>query len=259
MNFKDSLNNLKLDLTKLVIIPSGGSSGLDSNFEIDPKDFLRYAKEDMHTGNDRGIVNGLSNAKRAIDCQIDEVLQYLGVDFKNIPKSLDAFLKFIDFNDDISYKLKIIQGLNIAPGLIITKYRNLRNKLEHFYKIPTIDEVKEAIDIADLFIRSIEGHYKGQMDEFYITDKKNFIKDFEFKIGYTFMYNDKSKCFNIFEQHSGKRLNEINIKISDIEFYGFIRLMNSINDEFELTESFKIISKLIDHQMPANHINIVQY
>jgi hypothetical protein len=178
MNFKNSLNNLKLDLTKLVIIPSGGTGGFEFEFDINSKDFLKYAKEDLHSGNDRGIINGITNAKRAIDCQIDEIMCRLGLDYQNMPISLETFVSYIEFKEDIPYKLKVVQGINLAPGLIISKFRNLRNKLEHLYQIPTIDEVKEAIDIAELFIRSMEGHYKSETNEFEITDKNNFIGGF---------------------------------------------------------------------------------
>jgi len=256
MTFKDSLNKTKLDLTKLIIIPDSGSGGFDSEFEISPKDFLRYSKEDLNSGNDRGIINALSNAKRAIDCLIDDILSYYGVDYLNISKSFEPFVNYFEFKDDIPYKLKIIQSLNLAPGFIIAKYRNLRNKLEHLYKIPSYDEVKEAIDIAELFIRSIEGHFGSNLDSFIITDGQNFISDFDFKTGYNFFFQRKQKSICLNEILSGKRANEVLISINDPLYWGFIRLMNSTNDEFELTESFKIISTLINHPIPTKHINV---
>jgi len=256
--FKDSLKSIKLDLTKLILIPSGGYMDLNNEFEINPKDFYRYAKEDLYSATDRGVINAISNAKRAIDCQIDEVLFTLGIDLTKKTDSLEAFLKIIEINSDIPYKLKIIQALNIAPGLIITKYRNLRNRLEHFYKIPTIDEVKEAIDIADLFIRSVEGQFKGLTTEFDITDANNFIKDFEYKAGYELIYIEDENYFSIYEKMSGKRANEIIMTPDNLEFYGFIRLMHSIDDEFEMVESFKIIARLIEHPIPQKHISMKQ-
>jgi hypothetical protein len=259
MTFQESLNSINLDLSKLVVIPSGGENWFNSKFEIDPKDFLKYAKEDLQLGSDRGAVNGLSNAKRAIDCQIDEVLCRLDIDYQSLPSCLENFIKYFDFKEDISFKLKIIQGLNLAPGLIISKARTLRNKLEHYYKIPTINEVKEAIDIADLFIRSIDGKRKSQINDFYITDKNNFIQDFEFKKGYEFYFNPKQQTLTLYEYISDKRASKIDISNTRPEFYGFIRLMNSIDDEFELTESFKIIARYINHPMPAKHINVEQF
>ena len=259
MTFKESLQKTKLDLTKLVLIPSGGSSGFYSEFDISPKEFLKFAKEDLLSNESRSPINALTNSKRAIDCQIDEVLCRLGIDYLALPDSLHTFVRHFKFEDDISFKLKIIQCLNLAPGLIINKARSLRNKLEHSYVKPTIYEVKEAIDIADLFIRSIDGKHNNQTNEFCITDEKNHVRDFEFKLGYDIDFEPDKKILKIFESDSGKRKGQIKSTNNDPEFYGFIRLMNSIDDPIELIESFKVIVQLIDHPINEKYIGIRQY
>lgn len=259
MKFKDSFSNTNLDMTRLILIPSGGSDGFISKFEIDPKCFLKYAKEDLLTGEGKGEINALSNAKRAIDCQIDEVFCRFGINYQKIPTAIESFVGFYEFQDDISYKLKIIQALNLAPGFIIGKARTLRNKLEHFYKVPTKNEVKDAIDIADLFIRTVDGIFRSQINEFYITDQTNFIEDYDFTNGYAIEFDPEKRILNINEHINGKRTRKVSMTINDPEFYGFIRLMNSINDEFELTESFKVIGKLINHPTPKKYIKVEQY
>ena len=39
----------------------------DASFEIQPRDFLEYAKQDLKQGNDRGKINAISNIKKAIE------------------------------------------------------------------------------------------------------------------------------------------------------------------------------------------------
>lgn len=266
MTFRESLEITKLDLSKLIVIPSGGSGGFFCEFDITPKDFLRYAKEDLRESGGRNIINGLSNAKRAIDCQIDNVLHNLGLDYHKPNKAVERFLSHIDFKDDISFKLKIISALNLAPGFLIGKTRTVRNKLEHYYKIPSIEEAKESIDIADLFIRSVDGILRLPTNEFYITDEQNYLEKpnehYEnFKTGYFINFDPKIKEieFNIRIDDRQLPIPKFTISNSNIEFFGFIRLMFSIDDDSELTESFKIISQLINHPIPVKHIKVEQY
>ncbi len=82
-------------------------------------------------------------------------------------------MQYFEFESDIPIKLRIIHALNLAPSLIISKSRTLRNKLEHMYKKPEIDDVKEALDVADLFIRSVTGKLGMLWSEFEIVDWKD--------------------------------------------------------------------------------------
>jgi len=264
MTFRESLALTKLDLSKLIIIPSGGGGGFSCDFDISPKDFLRYAKEDLNGSEGRNTINALSNAKRAIDCQIDDILLNLGLDYHKLPKSVEVFVKCLEFKDDISFKLKIISALNLAPSFLVSKTRIIRHKLEHYYKVPSIEETKEAIDIADLFIRSIDGIVRIPTNEFYITDQENYRMEQNthheyFEKGYYFDFDSKSKNVELSILLPENRERSVIINNDSPEFYGFIRLMFSIDDEFELTESFKIISQLINHPIPIKHIKVEQY
>ena len=264
MNFQESLKNTKLDLSKIIIIPSGGGTSLNYDFDINPRDFLKYAKEDINTKEVRGIINSISNAKRAIDCQIDNVLHNLGIDYHRIPKSVEAFVKCFDLTNDTSFKSKLISALNLAPNFLVSKTRVVRHKLEHFYKTPSIDEANESIDIAELFIRSIEGLLKMPTNEFYITDNKHYQKEYnayheQFDSGYLFSYELGESKIELREIYSGNRDNVLLIHNTEPEFFGFIRLMNSIDDDFELTNSFKVIAQLINHPIPTKHVDVVQY
>ncbi|MCB2297051.1 hypothetical protein [Clostridium tagluense] len=131
-------------------------------FEVKPEEFLEYAKDDIKLKEQKGLIDAMSNAKRAIECQIDSIISILGYDYK-IFDSRNSYLetkKFIkeyfkeEVVDGLTDRIKLLQVLNIAPTFLISKIRNLRNKVEHEYIMPTYQEVKESIEIAELFINS---------------------------------------------------------------------------------------------------------
>src|SRR5947209_8565996 len=65
----------------------------DFTFDIRPNDFLRFAKQDFETTDTRGIVNALTNAKRAIDCQTDKILSIFKIKYnKDLPTAAKEFI-----------------------------------------------------------------------------------------------------------------------------------------------------------------------
>ncbi|WP_462392637.1 hypothetical protein, partial [Clostridium cadaveris] len=136
----------------------------DIDFDLTPEDFLMFAKKDYENLDSRGLVGVLSNSKRAIDCQIDWIISYLGFDYLNfnevnypsIKELINEFEKGISYNNNLSFKLRFMQALEIAPTFLISKIRKLRNKLEHEYIIPKEDEAREAIEIAELFVNATQ-------------------------------------------------------------------------------------------------------
>ena len=256
MNLKESFKETKIDLTNLVFMPSGGSGSENSNFEISPKEFLRFSKLDFHSNNSQGLINSLTNAKRAIDCQIDETLSIFGIDFQNIPKQSEDIVSLMEFNKDLPYKLKLIQALNLAPSYIVAKARTLRNKLEHNYKLPSKEEVQESIDIAELFIRSIEGKTRILESEFFITDSKNRINIWEYDSGLSFGFDEKNKSFRIQPAKKKIHLDSFEVDYKNAEYYGLLRLMLSVDDEFECLKSLQLIIQLIEHEIPINKIKL---
>jgi hypothetical protein len=262
---KDKLLNIlkssKLDLTKLYLIPEGGSELQKSTFEISPKDFLRFAKQDLKEGNEKGFINSLTNSKRAIDCQVDNAMESLGIKSQNFNPEFKEFVKLFDFEEDIPIKLKIIHSINLAPSLIISKTRTLRNKLEHIYQKPKLSEVKEALDVADLFIRSVEGKLYIVLTEFFITDEKNHCEESGWKVftNLDFSFNSEELNFKISlkeDRNSNKTIEDVVINAMDKEFCGLLGLMISNNDEVEVEDSLKALLKFIGHPIPSEKVSV---
>jgi len=114
---------------------------IETPFDVKPEEFLEFSqrdlkdiksKEDIHQ-----LVNALSNAKRALECQIDSLLFAFGCYkiIKGVPNK-------IDFLRDCGV---------IAPTLL-KRFNKIRNTLEHDYVLPSPEEVFDFIEITELFI-----------------------------------------------------------------------------------------------------------
>lgn len=230
----------------MTLSASSGTSFQEKKYDISPKDFLRFAKEDLKEGKDRGLINSITNSKRAIDCQIDQTIETLISKSNNVTPIISDFLKYFEFESDIPFKLKIIHSLNLAPSLLISKSRTLRNKLEHIYKKPKVKEVKEALDVAELFIGSVTGRLGMVWSDFEIADWKDNELCFQFS----------GKKFTIRYKRDGKLINTYEIDSNSIEYYGLLRLMLSNDDEIEVERTFKILLRQINHPIPLENVKL---
>ena len=255
------LKDTKIDLTKAYLVPSGGSGDFDSKFDLTSKNFLRFAKQDLKSEDDRGIINSLTNSKRAIDCQTDKALEKCGIKSNGFDLDIKAFVEHFDLDEDVPIKLKIIHALNLAPSILISKTRTFRNKLEHFYKKPTIDEAKEALDVADLFIRSVEGKFKMLTNEFSLTDETNYDNNSDhwgFKNGLIFSFDTDNRNFSVGKLINKKKTERLIIDCNFTEYSGLLRLMFSIDDEIDLDETLKVLLKQLEHPMPTEKVSLIQ-
>ncbi|MEZ5335252.1 MAG: hypothetical protein R2741_08460 [Methanolobus sp.] len=116
-------------------------------FEIKPRDFLQYAQSDFEASYDHHLVNCFSNIKRAIECQIDSLLIYTNL-YEIAKKKRMGF----------PTKIKYLNEMGIVSPNILAKINKTRNKLEHEFKLPTLEDVENALDVAYLFIEYTD-HY----------------------------------------------------------------------------------------------------
>ena len=67
--------NLMASQADRIEVELGSGTSLEyDGFDINASEFMKYAEMDLDQGTTQGLVNALTNAKRAIDCQIDSVL-----------------------------------------------------------------------------------------------------------------------------------------------------------------------------------------
>jgi len=254
-------DDLKIDFADSFVDRWGGGE-LTSRFEIKPKEFLRFAKSDFEDKSIKGELNALTNCKRAIDCQIDSVLDFFCIDFSDIPDCANSIIQITSYDkEDISRKFKLIGALDFAPSIIISDVRRLRNKLEHQYKRPTQKEIKDAIELAELFISAVEN--KTKFIEYGITlsdlKKHSFIeeehRDF-YKAGIDIAYDMENRHFVFKPLIDNNRQDGIKIDSFSPVFYFLIRIFVNINDEYELRVSLILFLRFINHPLPEKHMKI---
>jgi hypothetical protein len=114
-----------------------GGSFLFHHQELWPEDFLDRAEADLESGGEGASLNAITNAKRAIHCQVDTVLAASGYD----PTRLS-----------MRTKLQKVAALGFVAPRILKRVSDTRNVLEHEYRRPDPDHVAEAVDLATLFV-----------------------------------------------------------------------------------------------------------
>ena len=255
MKFSELIQISKIDFTKAIIQVDTGTR-LSCDFEVSPQEYINFSKIDFRKKDKHGKINALTNAKRAIDCQIDRILKSLGYEFEDFPKYLDDFSTFFCETEEeksLPMKLKIIVAFGMAPCRLISDIRNLRNKIEHDYIVPNEQEVKNSIEIAELFCNATE---KKLMDywEFGITDRKHKKRNIS---GIYILRNEEE---NKFELHYIEKQNNnrfvVEISKNDPEYAPMMRMHLFTDQEEELLKSLKYLLRIIDHKIPEDKINI---
>ena len=138
MDIKEFCLAHRFDMSKCGVALGGGGFGM-TELKTSPVEFLTLAEDDFERGGLAALVNATTNAKRAIVCQLDQLLISFGYPSLrwNVPKKIE--------------RLRVL-GL-LAPSLL-RKVVDMRNILEHEYATPELKNVEEALDIASLFVMS---------------------------------------------------------------------------------------------------------
>ena len=150
---------------------------------VDASEFLSYAKRDIEEDSIKGRINALSNAKRATECRIDEILK-----LSNLEGSSDRW--------NLPYKMLVLQKTfgvltpDILKRLIISK----RNFLEHKYKVPKEhQEIQDAVELAELFLEATRPYVeRGYIASAIATStawfKEKVTPSYEYDVGYSYQY-----------------------------------------------------------------------
>lgn len=270
---QDIIRISKIDLTNL-IIRYDSPVCFDYELEVDPYEFLDFSKSDIQDKSKKGLINSMSNAKRAIDSQIDKTLLSLGYDINNLPLYFHEFANEVGVNNkNITFKLLILECLNIAPSNVISNIRKIRHKLEHEYIVPTYQQVVNAIEIADLFINAVENKLiKSSIFE--ITDREHIerIPD-GFVSGIDFDYNNYTISVSYDELKANKKLKfdeiakskysggnfkryNVTLNHKNKEFSAILRMFMSYYSDKIMLDSIRYLLSLINIDTPLDKVKI---
>lgn len=250
------LLKLKLNFPNIHIAQTGGT-GTNFDFEVRPIDFLKYAKKDFKNGDGRGLINAITNAKRAIDCQTDTILSIFNIKFdETLPKAAIQFIQLTNNTENTNEKhnLKLIEALGLAPIGLISKVRRLRHSLEHYYEYPSLNETKDAIELAELYINATQNKIK-MMYEINISNEEY---DFNFatpSTGMDLMFKDGDYFMNL--SFGNKKIEDINFDNTEIEFYYFLKMILFYDDDEELSECLSGILCHLNHPQSKLKINVI--
>ena len=133
-------------IEELDIDSGGGGWPKVPDFELLPRDFLDFAERDLEAPRSiHTLVNATSNLKRAVDCQLDYFLCTL---------NLDGFYRSKRLG--IDRKLGLLKRAGIFRSRSIEKLNSLRNRLEHHYEAPNIEDVEVYFDLVAAFVSVVE-------------------------------------------------------------------------------------------------------
>lgn len=133
-------------MKELDIDSGGGGWPKVPKFELLPRDFLDFAERDLEAPRStHTLVNATSNLKRTVDCQLDFLLCTLNLDGFYRSKRLD-----------IDRKLGLLKRAGIFRSRSIEKLNALRNRLEHHYEKPKLEDVEVYYDLVAAFVSVIE-------------------------------------------------------------------------------------------------------
>ena len=137
-----------LQMDKIECDCSNGSDMVIPVYDIAPDEFLEFAGNALALETKEGIVNAISNLKRALDCQMD--LFFESINLKSIVDKKN--LKF-------EKKTQFLADIGLMQNRTMNKLNSMRNKMEHEYKIPDVFDlhtyyelVWSVVKIAELYL-----------------------------------------------------------------------------------------------------------
>lgn len=147
--------------------------------KIKPEDFLKWAAQDFHSGEKRGMGNALGNIKKSIHSRVDEIIDSSHILYA---KDWSWFCK-------TDQKIEILKKLGIGMTSIANIITKIRNGYEHEYKLPSKTEIEFLLDTTQLWLKETDNTIKyfriGLVDlpvQSFKCDHHNIIK--EIKLSY---------------------------------------------------------------------------
>jgi len=158
-----------------------GRNGMDRlsfpDFELFPFDYLEYAEAEMAgiETNDNKKINCIAHLKRAIECELDSFLYAM---------SLSKFIK----PDNFPTKMEWLGAMGIFTPRSLQRLNTIRNRIEHDYTIPNIQDIELYFDLASTFIHTLEGFLlliDNNQVLFWADSEKNF-EETVFSVSYDY-------------------------------------------------------------------------
>ncbi|MDR3586277.1 MAG: hypothetical protein P4L59_13300 [Desulfosporosinus sp.] len=146
LNKKLKLKTFLVDNIECLRYDGGSGEGLNlPEFELYARDYLEFAEQELANLSTCGLINCVSNIKRAMDCQLDTFLSVFNL-----------YKPFKDNNLKIEKKLEFLQEAGVFNSRSLSRLNNIRNKMEHEYEIPKVQDIELYYDLVVAFVAVLE-------------------------------------------------------------------------------------------------------
>lgn len=228
-SFADIFRSCGIDWAKTITSWDSGQP-LEYHYEVSPITFLKFAYRDLQNYDDYGIVNAITNAKRAIDCEVDKFINCIGYVPKKLPATVREFNKrYTQLYGNIAVKPKFIllRALGIAPITLISQMRDVRNLLEHEYQLSEYSKALEAVEIAELFVGTVDNALNNFRDLIYISNDKNSLFSPSNNNFLKLSYNDGTFTLNLYVSQEKKSL-AVNVRKTEGLYLELLRFVFAV-------------------------------
>ncbi|MEZ8544523.1 hypothetical protein AB4622_26065 [Vibrio splendidus] len=197
--------------------PSGKENpfSVATKFEVTPREYLRFAEDELNRNTPVSLINCVSHLKRALDCQLDT--------FFEVYNLRELFKKR---NIKIEKKLQFIGAIGFFNSRSLIRLNNIRNKMEHHYSIPDIQDIEVYFDLITAIVQLLElGTFDAAGCDFDCYEVESGVADL--KIIYI---RDESEIRVLGNQHSPNKI-QLSVKANDsIEDFAFLfRALRQLN------------------------------
>ena len=181
---------------------SSGSDIIIPVYDISSEEFLDFAENAITSETKEGVVNAVSNLKRALDCEMDMFFE-----------SINLKIIFEKKNLKFEKKTQFLANIGLFPIQTINKLNFMRNKLEHEYKIPEISDIHTYYELVWSVIKILDLY----LELLYINGEINLDAYIENNKYYLTMKHDIKECafeFEIIDRTRGKEREQKTLKVS---------------------------------------------
>jgi len=179
------------NLSEMYLDYSGGGTFNFPKFDLFARDYLRFAEHELlqlqkntNIIEHIHLINCVSHLKRAIDCQLDTCFYILNLQvFKKKNLSLNA-------------KLSFLKSAGIFNTFSLSRFNTIRNKMEHDYKIPDIEDIETYYDLVSALVSILESLVGTLSHSAEIGMRKNNTNDTHDYFSIDYIWDDipKIKC-----------------------------------------------------------------
>ena len=122
-------------------------------FDLYAQDYLEYAEQELLAYQNEQLlqrknphlINCIAHLKRAIDCQLDTFFHVYKLHRLYSGKSLN-----------IPKKLEFLGNAGVFSSRSIARLNSIRNKMEHEFKIPEVEDIEVYYDLSIAFVAVLQ-------------------------------------------------------------------------------------------------------